>query len=64
MSQLPTWRVRVMKKVEDWVDVQAENARSAELAANFVPGVISVFGKSAIPVDKPVEGDRAAGVNE
>ena len=48
------WRVRVMRKIEDWVDVQADEAEEAEaLAANY-PQVISVFGKSAISADKPV----------
>ena len=64
MSQLPTWRVHVMRKVEDWVEVQAADAQLAESAAYNVPGVISVFGRSALPGNQPIEGDRPAGVND
>lgn len=43
-----------MRKIEDWVDVQADNSLTAESLAAHLPGVISVFGKSAIPADKPL----------
>ena len=36
------------KRVEDWVIVDASNAAQAEESAIAVPGVISVFSKSAI----------------
>jgi hypothetical protein len=64
MAQLPTWRVRVMRKVEDWVDVQATTAQEAETYAYNIPGVLSVFGKSAIRGDMPIEGDTVVGVRE
>lgn len=48
------WRVRVLRKVEDWVEVQAENGEQAEQLAVNLPYVISVFGKSAISADKPL----------
>ena len=53
-----------MRKVEDWVDVEALTASEAETQAYKVPGVVSVFGKSAIRGDHPIEGDRLAGVRE
>ena len=64
MPLLPTWRVRVMRKVEDWVDVQASSALEAETEAYKLPNVVSVFGRSAIPGDKPIEGDRPLGVRD
>lgn len=43
------WRVRVRSVVETWVDVQAVSAQEAEVLAAGFPGVLSVFGKSAMP---------------
>lgn len=56
------WRVRVMKLVEDWVEVQAESADQAEFAAANLPYVKSVFGKSPIPADKPLAASHPLGV--
>lgn len=64
MPLLPTWRVRVMKKVEEWIDVQAASATEAESEAYKVPNVLSVFGRSAIPGDRMIEGDLFEGVRE
>ena len=52
---LRPWRVRVNRAVEDWVELSAETCEQAERAAAALPGVIGVFGRSAIPADKPVD---------
>ena len=54
------WRVRVKRAVEDWVELSAETGSQAERAAASLPGVINVFGLSAIPADKPVDSRFAA----
>jgi len=54
MLKKKRWRVRVYRKVEDWVDIQADTAEQAEADAAVLPGVLSVFGKSAISGEKPV----------
>ena len=64
MPQQPSWRVRVKRSIEDWVSVQADTAMQAETEAYKVPGVVSVFGKSAIPGDKPMDVERPLGVHE
>lgn len=64
MPLFPTWRVRVMKKIEDWVDVSAATAFEAEVEALRVPNVLSVFGKSAIPADRPTDDALSEGVRE
>lgn len=56
------WRVRVKRAIEDWVDVQAPTAALAELEAAKVPGIISVFGKSAIRGDQAALPERPPGV--
>jgi hypothetical protein len=48
------WRVRVWRKIEDWIEVQAEDTLQAEAIAITMPGVISVFGQ-VIPANKAVE---------
>ena len=45
------YRVRVYRKVEIWVDVDAYSAAEAEAEAAKVPGVLSVFGQSAVRKD-------------
>ena len=62
MRRQKTWRVRVKRAVEDWVDVKADDALLAEQLAANIPGVISVFGRSAIPGGKPVTQDFIMGV--
>jgi hypothetical protein len=56
------WRVRVKRSIEDWVDVIADDPLQAELQAASIPGVISVFGKSAISGMRAVDQVPAAGV--
>ena len=64
MSRLPTWRVRIKRIVEDWVDVEAVSALEAETEAYKIPGVVSVFGRSAIPGNQPIEGALPTGVHD
>ena len=52
------------RAIEDWVDVEAESAVEAEQKAIAVPGVLSVFGKSAVRGDFVAEADRPVGVRE
>lgn len=46
--------MRVYRKVEDWLEVAADNAFDAETIAEGRPGVLSVFRRSAIPADRPL----------
>jgi hypothetical protein len=64
MPRLTIWRVRVKRAIEAWVDVQATSAVQAEADAINLPGVISVFGKSAIRGDEAALPERPAGVRE
>ena len=64
MARLTIWRVRVRRSVEAWVDVEADTAALAEIDAQKVPGVLSVFGKSAIPGNEAAMPERPAGVRE
>lgn len=64
MPRLTMWRVRVKRSIEVWVDVQAVTAADAEAGAANLPGVISVFGKSAIRGDEAALPERPAGVRE
>lgn len=64
MPRLIIWRVRVRRAVEVWVDVQAVTAAEAEASATNLPGVISVFGKSAIRGDEAALPERPAGVRD
>ena len=56
------WRVRVYRKIEDWVEVQAESSDQAEFAAGNLPGVVHVFGMSATPANKPLASTDPLGV--
>lgn len=53
-TQLKQWRVRVLRRAEDWIDVAADTAQLAEAKAATRPGVISVFAGSTISGEKPV----------
>ena len=64
MSRLTMWRVRVRRSMEVWVDVQAPTAIDAEVEAVKLPGVISVFGKSAIRGDEAARPEPPPGVRE
>lgn len=54
MKKQMTWRVRVRRAIEEWVDVQADTPQQAEEKAACLPQVLSVFGKSAMRGDKPL----------
>lgn len=60
------WRVRVKRSIETYVDVQATDANGAENEALKVPGVMSVFPKSAMLVEEAerVERQQFPGVEE
>lgn len=62
MRNQKTWRVRVKRSIEDWVAVQSDTPLQAEQLAATVPGVLSVFGQSAILGDRPVEQAVPAGI--
>ena len=55
MPRLTNWKVRVRRATEDWVLVQAYNAKDAEDRAAAVPGVLSVFPGTTVRGD---EADR------
>jgi len=56
MPRRPTsWRVRVMRKTEAFVDVRAFSAVDAETQAWKVPGVVAVFPQSAIEDAGPAD---------
>ena len=63
-SKLKRWRVRVRRSVEEWIEVQAENALQAETLASTMPFVLSVFGNSAISGDKPIDGPVPIGMTD
>ena len=48
--------------METWIEVQAENALQAEALAATMPFVLNVFGNSALPGDRPVEGPIPTGI--
>lgn len=50
--------------MEVWVDVQSYSAGEAEAGAANLPGVLSVFGKSAIRGDEAALPERPTGVRE
>lgn len=62
MARSIIWRVRVKRAIESWVEVQAPSAIEAETEAYKVPGVISVFGRSAIRADETAAPEPPAGV--
>jgi hypothetical protein len=61
-SNQKKWRVRVYRKMEDWVEVQADDAIRAEALAAQLPFVASVFRQSAISADKPLASTDPLGV--
>jgi hypothetical protein len=58
------YRVRVYRKIEDWVEVKAHSALEAETEAYKVPGVLNVFPRSAIMSSNRVEDVENAQVAE
>ena len=64
MARSIVWRVRVNRATEAWVEVQALSAAQAEIEAAKVPGVINVFGRSAIRGDESAVPEPPVGVME
>ena len=64
MARSVIWRVRVRRSIEVWVDVEAVSGVQAELEAAKVPGVLSVFGMSAIRGDEAARPEPPEGVKE
>ena len=64
MARSIIWRVRVNRATESWVEVQALSAAAAEIEAAKVPGVINVFGRSAIRSDESTAPEPPVGVME
>lgn len=59
-----TWRVRVKRAQEAWVEVSAHTAAGAEDEAMKVLGVMQVFGRSAVRSDEAAAPERPAGVRD
>jgi len=64
MSRPTPWRVRVIQITEGWVEVSALTGNEAEAAAQNIPGVVSVFAKSAIPGNKLAVRQQPVGVED
>ena len=64
MPRLPTWRVRVRRSMETYVEIQATSATEAEAEAQNRPGVTQVFGRSAMRVDQALAEPPIPGVRE
>ena len=50
-QRLKLWRVRVLRRREDWVDVESPDKIHAEIEAGKLPGVVNVFPGSAVMVE-------------
>lgn len=64
MARPQPWRVRVRRAIETWVDVEATSGPEAESEAAKVPGVISVFGRSALRGDESAKPLPLPGVED
>lgn len=64
MARPTIWRVRVSRCIEAFVDVSAHDDAEAEAEAAKVPGVVSVFARSAIRADQVATPEPAIGVRE
>jgi hypothetical protein len=62
MSRPLTWRVRVKRLTDEWVQVEADDPIDAEREAYKVPRVQSVIGGSAIRADFTPPEARPLGV--
>jgi len=58
------WRVRVLRKIEDWVEEVADTAQEAEILASTKPGIISIFPGMTMSGEKPVGTHVPIGVVE
>ena len=64
MARPKPWRVRVIRRIEDSVEVYVHDEEEAYIEALKMPGVMSVILKSAIPADKVAGADPPPGVSE
>jgi hypothetical protein len=64
MARPKPWRVRVIRRIEDSVEVFAYDDEQAYDEASKLPGVVSVIPKSAMPADKLAGAEPPAGVSE
>ena len=64
MAALIPFRVRVMRCIEAWVDVQAASPQDAERLAAAVLGVTNVFPRSAIRADLVAGARLPAGIED
>lgn len=53
MNKQRRWRVRVIRQLEDWVEIKAETMEEANLLAAQRPGIVNVFIGSTISGEKP-----------
>lgn len=53
MKPAKVWQIRVQRKIEDWVTVEASSKEEAELKASQLPGIVNVFTGLSMRGDKP-----------
>jgi hypothetical protein len=63
MRRQKTWKVRVVRKIEDWIDVQADNPLQAELLAASIPNIVSILTGMTMLGDRPL-GEAPAGIED
>lgn len=54
MNNQKRWRVRVIRRQEDWAEIKAADATEAEQLAANLPGVISIMTGMTMSAEKPV----------
>ena len=64
MARPKPWRVRVIRRVEDSVEVFAHSEAEAYAEAAKRPGVMNTIPMSAIPADKVAGAEAPPGVSE
>jgi hypothetical protein len=64
MARPKPWRVRVIRRIDDSVEVYVRDEAEAYVEAAKMPGVMSVILKSAMPTDKVAGADPPPGVSE
>jgi hypothetical protein len=63
MRRQKTWKVRVVRKLEDWIDVQADNPLQAELLAASIPNIVSILTGMTMLGDRPLA-EAPAGIED
>jgi hypothetical protein len=64
MARPKPWRVRVIRRIEDSVEVYVHDEAEAYVEAGKLPGVMTVLLKSAMPADKVAGADAPPGIAE